>query len=737
LRRVAVLKNILSFLDLRPKLATTYSVSDLVAVSLTAAVVAVWAEAAGGSFSLRALLACEAVFLAFYLVGSLFAGWRNLAVGVLFDLPLRLLVGYAAVNTALLALAWLSPLGIIANFGILLALAASLFVAAKPVRRQSDDSVGLLVLGVCLAAATLWCQDSLRPISVEGDTVVFKPWIDGFYYAVHIRIFGASHGAASIEDFRMAGVPARLYHYGVYLTPALIRQVSGIHSYTAFAGILAPMGVFFTGLGAYALVASFWGTWPGLAACAALLLLPDGAEQGMRNTFMSFHWLTQISPSATHGLALVAAAWLFVLRGCARGNRVQILAGWLVGGILALYKLQFFIASALPLWLVPPLFFRVDGVGLGPTESLAGGTGPSQGSASDLRVDRVGLGPTKSLAGGAGPSQGPASDRQLRLAKRALWVVSAVVVYVVTIIAVQKLPGAPPIRFDGSCIGTILDHVKRFTQPGGLREFLASRIGKGSTLPSNLAIGAPFILLAALGLFAPLLAILAIRMRKRTSPLFVIFPLLLTANFLAMFLGLALDFGSSTPDELSHRPVMVMYFGVVAWVGGAAGLLLIESRRLGRIARPAILCLTVLLFAVPAFLGSGIHRMWNMGMFSPVRIPIGLYRAAEYMRDHGDARDVFQDAEFDRAYTVAALSERRAYVVHAMNPSRYNSALVAERADAIDALVRLRDSAAIAAHARELGLRWFLLNPGDQVDWPKEITGRPAFELGGFRLYRF
>ncbi len=705
----------------------TYSVSDLAAVSLTAAVVAVWVEAAGGSFSFLALVACEAVFLAFYLVGSLFAGWRPLATGVLFDLPLRLLVGYAVVNTALLVLAWLSPLGIIANFGILLALAASLFVAERPERRQSDDSVGLLVIGLALVAATLWCQDSLRPISEEGNTVVFKPWVDGFYYAVHIRIFGASHGASSIEDFRLAGVPARLYHYGVYLTPALIKEASGIHSYTAFAGILAPMGVFFAGLGAYALIGSFWGNWPGLAACAALLLLPDGAQQGMRNTFMSYHWLTQISPSATHGLALVAAAWLFVIRGCAQGNRLQILAGWLVGGILALYKLQFFIASALLLWLVPPLFFRVGGVGP---------SGPFQGSASD-RVDGVGLGPTKSLAGGAGPSQGPVSNRQLRLAKRALWVFSAVVVYVVTIIAVQKLPGAPPIHFDGSCIGKILDHVNRFTQPGALREFLASRIGKGSTLSSNLAIGAPFILLATLGLFAPLLAILAIRLRKRTSSLFLIFPLLLTANFLAMFLGLALDFGSSTPDELSHRPVMVMYFGVVAWVGGAAGLLLIESRRLGRIARPAILCLTVLLLAVPAFLGPGIQRNWAMRMFSPVRVPIGLYRAAEYMRDHGDARDVFEDSESDRTYTVAALSERRAYVVQAMNPSRYNSVLVEERSDAIEALMRLRDSAAVAARARELGLRWFLLNPGNQVDWPEEITGRPAFELGGFRLYRF
>ena len=132
----------------------------------------------GGSFSLLALVACEAAFLAFYLAGSLFAGWRPLAAGVLFDLPLRLLVGYAAVNTALFVLAYLSPLGIIANFGILLAVAACLFVATRPIRRQSDDSVGLLVLGMALAAATLWCQDSLRPISVEGNTVVFKPASD-------------------------------------------------------------------------------------------------------------------------------------------------------------------------------------------------------------------------------------------------------------------------------------------------------------------------------------------------------------------------------------------------------------------------------------------------------------------------------------------------------------------------------------------------------------------------------
>jgi hypothetical protein len=667
-------------------MATTYSVSDLVAVSLTAAVVAVWAEAAGGSFSLLALVACEAVFLAFYLVGSLFAGWRSLAAGVLFDLPLRLLVGYAIVNTALFVLAWLSPLGIITNFGILLAVATALFVATRPVQKPSGgDSVGLLVLGLCLVAATLWCQDSIHPISVEDNAVVFKPWLDGFYHAVHLRIFGASHGASSIEDFRLAGVPARLYHYGVYLTPALIKQASGIASYTAFAGILAPMGVFFAGLGAYALIASFWGTWPGLAACMALLLLPDGAQQGMRNTFMSYHWLTQISPSATYGLGLLAVAWLFVTRGCAQGNRLQLLAGWLLAGILAFYKLHFFIASALLLWLVPPLFFHA----------------------------------------------------KIGLAKRALWAVSAVVVYGVTIMAVRKVPGVPLIRFDGSGVGEIFKLVKGFTQPGALRDFLVDRIGTGHPLLSNLLLGVPFVLLATLGLFAPLLVILAIRLRKRTSALLVLFPLLLIANFLAMFLGLALDFSRSTPDELSHRPVMVMYFGVVAWVGGAAGLSLIESRRLGRIARPLLICLAVLLMAVPAFFGSGVQQMWAMRKFSPARVPIGLVRAAEYMRDHGGVRDIFQDSKFDRTYTVAALSERRAYAARTMTLIRYNSERVEERVEAIDKLMDLRDPAAIAATARELGLNWFLLNPSDRVKWPEAIANRPAFEMGGYRLYRF
>jgi len=676
----------LRFLARRPKLTLTYSLSDLATVSLTAAVVAGWTAAAAGGFSVRALISCQATFLSFYVVGSLFAAWAPLAAGALFDLPLRLLMGYAAVNTALLALAWLSPFGIVTNFLLVFTAAAALFVAAKPARQRApQDSVGLLAIGLCLAATTLWCQDSIRPISFEGDSVTFKPWVDGFYHAVHLRIFGAAQGASTIEDFRMAGVPARLYHYGAYMSPAFIGRAAALRSYATFAGILAPLGVFFTGLGAYALFGSFWGRWPGLAAAAALMLLPDGAQQGLQNKFMSYHWLTQISPSASYGLALLAAAWLFVLLGCTQGSRLQLVAGWLLAGVLAAYKLHFVIASALLLVMVPPLFFAGD------------------------------LGPRK----------------------RFLWAVVAAAAYVVTIVLVQRVPGVPVIRFDFSSLGEIFRLIRSFAERGALRDFLEGHLGPEHSWLSNVILGGVYVLLSVLGIYVPLLVTFLVCLRKRRPTLLVLFPLLLVANFLAMFMGLALDMRSSTPDELSHRPLMIVYFVAVPWMGGAAGLLLLESRRLGRIARPALVGLGVVLLAVPAWLGSGVQQLRAMRLFSPVRVPNGLVRAAEYMRDHGDSRELFQDSQFDRTCVVAAVGERSPYAARTMTVMSYNTDLLQQRLERVDKFTELRDAPAITATAQQLGLRWFLLEPGDQIAWPEEITRKPAFELDGYRLYRF
>ncbi|HEX2661072.1 MAG TPA: hypothetical protein VHU40_22485, partial [Polyangia bacterium] len=114
-----------------------------------------------------------------------------------------------------------------------------------------------------------------------------------------------------------------------------------------------------------------------------------------------------------------------------------------------------------------------------------------------------------------------------------------------------------------------------------------------------------------------------------------------------------------------------------------------------------------------------------------------LVQAAAYIREHGGPDDVFQDSQYDRTYVVAALSERRTYAARTMTIMRYNGEKLQERIAAVDAFMESRDASAVTATAHSLGFRWFILSPGDRVNWPDELANRPAFELGGYKLYQF
>ena len=670
--------------SLRSK-TVTYCTADLIGVALIGVMVSLWVASAGGEFSFLALLGCEMLFFCFYLVGALVASAASLSLGVCCELPLRLLVGYIVTNTVLLVFAWITPLGMLGSLALISTCALLALGSVKKREAYRTSHASLFSVGLCSLATTLWCQDSLDPIRVEGGMTVFKPWVDGFYHAVHIRIFAESHGASTIEDFRMAGVPARLYHYGVYMTPAVIKQLSGLHSYAVFAGILAPLGVFFTGLAACALFSSLFGAWSGFAAAAALLLLPDGAQQGMRNPFLSYHWLTHISPSATYGLALLAVAWLFVLKGSINKSWQQVLTGWGVAAVLVLYKLHYVVASSLLLLLVPAAFFAA----------------------------------------------------QIGVKKRALWIISAFVFYVTALYFGQKVPGVPLIRLDGSGLSEILFLVSTFAENGELRTFVEAHLGRTQTASSNLIYGVPYIVAAALGVFAPLLIALVLFLRKRIPQLYLVFPLLLLINFLVMFFGLALDFDSSTPDELSHRPVMIVYFFVVTWIGGALGFLLSGSGLFGRYAKPTLVSVAVLLLTVPATLGSGVQLMWVMRNISPARVPAALVQVAEYIRTHGDKDDVFQDAEFDRYAAIAALSERRAFVAHTLTKMPYRAEMVAKRADAVNRLLDLRLGLLVKTTGRLMGIRWFVRFQGARANWPAEMRDNPHFRAGPYSVYDF
>ncbi len=665
------------------RLTVTHNVPDLVTVFVLGLLVALWAARAGGSFSFLVLLACEVSLFAYYAAGSLLSALPAIGAGILFELPLRLILGYAAINTTMLVLAWVSPLGMTGNF---LSVVALLLLAQGKLRhrvKKHASTASYWAMAICFVGATLWCQDSLDPTVQFPQGVVFKPWVDSFYHAIHIRIFADSHGAATIEDFRLSGVPARLYHYGVYLLPAFIKNVSGLHSYTAFTGILAPVGVLFTGFAAYSFVGAMWGPWPAVAATAALMVLPDGAQQGMDNPFMSYHWLTQISPSATYGLALLAVAWLFVIQGCVRGNRWQLLLGWIISAILVAYKLHYVIASSLLLLLVPALFFRAE----------------------------------------------------LGKLKRSLWALSACAFYGAALVLGQKIPGVPLIRFDGSGVGEILHLIGTFGRPGSISEYAQSHTGREVSVLHNLGLGVPYVLMTVFGVTLPLFLTVLVALRKRIEPIYLAFPLLLLVNFLLMFFGLALDFSSSTPDELSHRPLMIVYFFVVTWLGGALGWLTFQGQKSGGLRRQLMLCLVAIALLVPASLGRGVQLMWVMHAISPIRVPHALLHMTDYLLTHSQPGEVIQDSQFDRYYIIAALSERRSFVAHPLTLMPYRADMVERRSDAVDRLMTLNLPKLVKATAGVFGLRYFILQRGSQVRWPQEMLDEAVFQEGAFSVF--
>jgi hypothetical protein len=671
--------------SLRPPRPPEYTVADIALVMVLAAVVFGWTWIGGESFSFVALLSCQVVFLLFYLVGTLVSGCHRIADGVRFDLPLRLLVGYAIFNTALFLVAWLSPLGILADFGILAVIVTGLWAWVRPVRRRATgDLASHWVVGIAMVATTLWCQDSIRAITASSQGVTFEPWADTFYHALHIRMFGASHGASTIEDFRLAGIAARLYHYAPYLTPALVKQASGITAYTACTTILIPMGVLFTGLGAYVLVASRWGRWPGVFACAALLLLPDAFQQGIGNAFLSYHWMTQISPGALYGLALLSLAWLFVIAGCMRGSLWQVAAGWFFGGTVVFYKAQFFIASALLLFVIPILFLR----------------------------------------------------RRRPLRHRAWAVLAAFAVYVLAIALSQKVRGLPLVRFDGASTGLMLNLVNSFNLPGPFAELAVRHVGSPHPWIPNLVFGGPYLLAMSLGFFLPVAIFLAIRYRRILPGLMTVFPVLMMANFVLMALGLAFDNRHvGLPEELPHRPFVVMYFMVAAWTGGAIARGLVRASRPGPLLSLLMASLTVVLLAVPAHFGSGVQRMWGLPEVSHIRVPTGFYEAVEHIRKHGKPDDIFQDCSFDSSYLAAAITERRPFVERMHVYVGQYADIVDQRIALVRAFMKQSDTSTILATAKTLGIRWFLLHPGCAVGWP--FANSPVFQAGGFRVYRF
>ncbi len=670
----------------RPRLVL--SVADGGSLLACIAFFTAWTCAAEGRWSAGVLVAWTAISIAFYGAGAVASRWTSLWRGIPMEFPLKLLVGFVIVNTAVLSLAWIAPRLVAPGFVTLM---VAVLVALAWMRPSIDLGVrtsaapAFLVTLLSLLAATFWCQDTLHATTVDGQFTVFKPWVDSFFHAAQIANISGAHGSAAIEDVQLAYEPARFYHYAPYATPALVKALSSITAYAAFGGVLVPLGVLLTGAASYSLATSWWGPWPGLAAAATLLLVPDASHHGAHNPFLGYHWLQIVGPAGMYGVALLALAWLLVLRGCQRASVPQTLSGWLVGALTTVYKAQFFVANAMLLWMLPPL--------------------ASKGVRTRVRVP---------------------------------WLVAAAAVFAVAVVVANASPAFPTLRLDGSSTREFLwELVLVNMAPSGLKELFEAALGPTAGDASVVVWGGILLVASAVGLFFVAYVALAAVLRRRVQVWVLLFPGLVLLNFLVMALGLAFDDrGVGTREELLHRPFVWAYFVTATWVGGAAAFAALGEGATSRWRRAALCAIVAVMLVVPWRLGRGVQAEPPWALVN-LRVPTAVLDAARHLREHAHASDVVQDAHGDPYLVFAALSERRPFVVAYWSPTRYAAREVAVRREYVSGLLSSTEPVQVKDLASRLGIRWLLLYPGDAVAWPQAMVDRPVFAADGFTLYRF
>jgi hypothetical protein len=654
----------------------------------------IWRWRTSGQLSLSTVLTFAAFSWMALVYGDFFLRITSFAPKLARASSFRCLIGYFLLNSSLAILTLASALGMVASF---LFLAAGAVVVRCVLARKLEPKPvvaevcpDLLCIVISGIAATLWSADALSPPLIDGQNVTFRIWQDGFIHMKFISSFSQARGLWSISDVEMAGAPLTIYHYASYFIPAALMSLTQGSALDVFAGFQLPFGILLSGLAAFAFASSLWGFWPGLAACCALLLLPDSYEQGFGNRYLSYNFLQQVNVGGLYGVSCLAVAWIFILDGCRSGKYVSIIVGYAFILLTGFYKAQFFVASAFPALMYPCIFFT----------SISG-----------------------------------------RL--RAIVAIVFVAIFSVIVWFSQQFEAVPTLRLDFSSVGAYAVELINAFDPGVVRTFFGSHVlPKQSKIIVGLYV-AGMIFISSFGVWGIAFGLMTAFRKNKLDPAVLFFPLMLVANYLVMALGTAADSRAiGTWDELLNRPVVWAYFGVVAWTAGATYAWLFGDDLPERGAsRYVVGLLAISCFSVPWFFGRDLQTFParpGFGSFAEFSgFPACLVDAADYIRRHSRTNDVIQDSTNDKNLMVGALSERQDFAVDVGVASNRNPQGIEERLDGLVSFKLLSNEADVMSFAAKNKIAWYLLRPETTVSWPFELRERFAFDCGGYRVYQF
>ena len=258
----------------------------------------------------------------------------------------RFLIGLVALAYVLSVPAHLFGVSVLG--GAVVFLLASLIPARPAGEAEEADPAAILL---CLAAAAgfglIWSLESSTRLEAMSSSGVFRLWTDFFIHAGYIADFGDVRTLGRLNA-GLADVPQTFYHFASFSIPGLAVRLTSLSPMESVAAIWLPLGITATALGVFALGREMAGRLGGALALLLLAAVPDTASYGMKQGFLSFHWMLETAPGSLYGLPCACASLVLLVRWTREGAwRLLALSAVLLAAVFLL-RVHIFI------WLVGP-----------------------------------------------------------------------------------------------------------------------------------------------------------------------------------------------------------------------------------------------------------------------------------------------------------------------------------------------------------------------------------------------
>ncbi|MFL9978037.1 hypothetical protein [Paraburkholderia graminis] len=608
-------------------------------------------------------------------------------------LPAAFVTGTVATSIAVFALAIVGKLSAQSAFMVWTTVVVLAWAVWRP--RSMTQSGSWLDVGVAIGFALLcgyFCRDVAGFLPTAPSGGVLPGWSDLYLHGTVIASFGDPL-AVTRGDIFLSDAYRPFYHYGPFMLPAALLPSTGLPGVGLATSVLLPFGLLIAALGAYAFAAELAGEGAAMVAVLAVAILPDGSHYGMYNGFFGFHWLLITAPGSGYALGggLVACACLmYALRN---GDRLPLLAAFLLLALLFLTRVHFFLLLAPAMIGVPIL-----------------------------------------------------AKAQSRLRWR--FMLGVAFLFVVALISLIFSPAIrtwwisltePAIAID-TMLGSGPEHFRQLF-----------RLELGQSYGGALLIGIIMMLAAALGAFVivyPIVAALWCRSKHREA--IDILPLLLCGSFAVLWLIAPVP-AASGASEYKQRHFLLLYAIVAVWV--VARLLQICGKvELNTSARRRVSWLAFIgVIAVTMVLGRGTspgapaekYMDWA-NQFYNQKIEVGLAQVGNYIRDNsrpGDtlamAGDAVKDPLRGQLVELVSLSDVPAYLSRTellIDKGGASLALANMRLKEINQIVGSPDWFSACKAMRRNGIRWYVASKGQKSGWSIE-NGQPVFQSGKFSVY--